>query len=58
MRRTGTLLPRLYDAIEVASVDSFQGREKDYIILTCVRSNVSASLAPESNMDCDPEQWP
>mmetsp|Transcript_44279 Transcript_44279/g.96215 ORF Transcript_44279/g.96215 Transcript_44279/m.96215 type:complete len:1084 (-) Transcript_44279:275-3526(-) len=35
---------KAYEEIEVASVDSFQGREKDFVLLSCVRSNQNQGI--------------
>jgi regulator of nonsense transcripts 1 len=44
MQKQGHIDSLLYKEIEVASVDSFQGREKDFILLSCVRSNESQGI--------------
>lgn len=37
--KSGTLEPSVYKRIEIASIDSFQGREKEVILISTVRSS-------------------
>ncbi|KAJ2161325.1 ATP-dependent RNA helicase [Coemansia sp. RSA 552] len=44
MAQAGSLVSDTYKDVEVASVDAFQGREKDYIIVSCVRNNENQGI--------------
>lgn len=44
MRRSGSLAASVYDAVEVNSVDAFQGREKEIILVSCVRSSETQGI--------------
>lgn len=44
MRRSGPLAASVYEAIEVNSVDAFQGREKEIILVSCVRSSETQGI--------------
>ncbi|CEM31644.1 unnamed protein product [Vitrella brassicaformis CCMP3155] len=43
-RPSSSISKELYKDIEVASVDAFQGREKDFVLLSCVRSNQNQGI--------------
>ena len=44
MRRSGSMAASVYENIEVNSVDAFQGREKEIMLVSCVRSSESQGI--------------
>ncbi|KAI0985769.1 hypothetical protein GJ496_009040 [Pomphorhynchus laevis] len=49
MGNEGSLNQKLYQEIEIANIDAFQGREKDFILLSCttdIRRGQSSNIAP------------
>lgn len=44
MRRSGAMAASVYENIEVNSVDAFQGREKEIMLVSCVRSSESQGI--------------
>ncbi len=39
------IIPESKDLIEINTVDSFQGREQDIVIISCVRSNINSNFS-------------
>ena len=56
IRRAGALGQGLYEEVEVASVDAFQGREKDYIIISCVRTGGEGQSGSSIGFLADPRR--
>lgn len=50
-RSSGVLTEGELAALRIASVDSFQGQEKDIIIISCVRANPEGKVRVPCSVD-------